>query len=261
MRAPVLPANRTGARPNPRLGLRYTLAGEVAGLTLDLIMATARWRISGAEHHHALVAAHRPFILAFWHGRLLPLGHLHRGGGHSMMISRSRDGEYGSALARHWGQVPVRGSSSRAGGVALAEMIAHLEAGHSLAFTPDGPRGPSERMKPGPVVAAQRTGAPILPFSAGASRSWRLHSWDRLLVPQPFARIAVCYGEPFWVRPQDDPEERQAALETELLRLTAMADRMAAGPEGGGFDDAGAELTRLPVGLPLPPRDEARWTP
>ncbi len=224
MRAPALPADLGGSRPNPRLGWRYTAAGELAGTILDAIMATARWRITGAEHHRACVDAGQPFILAFWHGRLLPLGYLHRGCGHGLMISRSKDGEYGSALARHWGQIPVRGSSSRGGALALAEMIAHLEAGHSVAFTPDGPRGPRERMKPGPIVAAQKTGAPILPFSCGASRAWYLNSWDRMLVPKPFARIHVCYGEPFLVGPGDDTGERERALEAELARLTAQAD-------------------------------------
>ncbi len=231
MRAPALPADLGGTRANPRLGWRYTLAGEIAGLTLDAIMATARWRISGAEHHRRFVESGQPFILAFWHGRLLPLGYLHRGCGHGLMISRSKDGEYGSALARHWGIVPVRGSSSRGGPLALAEMIEHLQAGHSVAFTPDGPRGPRERMKAGPIVAARRTGVPVLPFSCGASRSWRLRSWDRMLVPKPGARIAVCYGEPFWVRDEDDLEERQAALETELMRLTALADEAAGAVE------------------------------
>jgi hypothetical protein len=234
MRALPLPADLGGTRANPRLGLRYTLTGELAGVTLDAIMATARWRIAGAEHHRALVDARQRFILAFWHGRLLPLGYLHRGCGHGLMISRSKDGEYGSALARHWGQIPVRGSTSRGGALALAEMVDHLGAGHSVAFTPDGPRGPRERMKPGPIAAAQKTGAPILPFSCGASRAWYLHSWDRMLVPKPFARIAVCYGPPFYVRPADDPEQKRCALEDELRRLTALAEAEAGstGPDG-----------------------------
>ncbi len=234
MRAAHLPADRDRSRPNPRPGLRYTVAGEIAGYLLDAIMATVRWDIAGAEPYEGFVEAGKPTILTFWHGRLLALGYLHRGCGHSMMISRSRDGEYGSALARHWGQVPVRGSSSRYGGIALAEMVAHVEGGHSLALTPDGPRGPRERMKPGPIVAAQRTGAPIVPVTAGASRAWRLHSWDRMLVPKPFALVRVRYGAPFWVRPHDNLLDRQQALEDELRRLTAEADDGARRPAAGG---------------------------
>lgn len=246
MRAPVLEANRRGKdRSDPPLGLRYTLAGETAGLILDAILATCRWDIQGKEHHRNLVDAGQAFILAFWHGRLLPLGYLHRGGGHSMMISRSKDGEYGSGLARHWGQVPVRGSSSRGGGEALVEMLAHAEAGHSLAFTPDGPRGPRWVLKEGVVVAAQRSGLPILPMSAGASRGWYTGGWDRMLVPKPFSVVRVRYAAPFRVGPDEDLESVRVRLEATLGVLTALADgRDPADPEYRPGASAGAPSGR-----------------
>lgn len=224
MRAPPLPGNRGGQDRRYRLGLKYALVGEAAGYVIDAILATVRWDVVGAEHHRRLVAAGQPFVLAFWHGRLLPLGYLHRGGGHRMMISLSKDGTYGSALARHWGQVPVRGSTSRRGATALAEMIDLAQAGRSLAFTPDGPRGPRFVVQPGAIVAAQRTGLPILPMSAGATRGWYLHSWDRMLVPKPFALVRVRYGEAYHVDPAEPVERACLALEHELQRLTAMAD-------------------------------------
>ena len=216
-------------------------------LYIRIVHATSRWTTDGADVPRRLRAEGKPFILAFWHGRLLPLGHLHRGCGHGLMISRSKDGEYGSALARHWGQIPVRGSTSRGGALALAEMVEHLEAGHSVAFTPDGPRGPRELMKPGPIVAAQKTGAPILPFSCGASRAWYLHSWDRMLVPKPLARIAVCYGQPFYVRPGDDPEQKRCALEDELRRLTSQAEAEAGSTGPDGVTDPRAEIAGDPA--------------
>ncbi len=241
MRAPPLPGNRGGEDRRYRLGLQYALAGETAGYLLDAILATVRWDVVGAEHHRALVHAGQAFVLAFWHGRLLPLGYLHRGGGHRMMISLSKDGTYGSALARHWGQVPVRGSTSRGGAAALAEMIELAQAGRSLAFTPDGPRGPRFVVQPGIIVAAQRTGLPILPMSAGAPRGWYLPSWDRMLVPKPFALVRVRYGEPYRVDPGEPVESARLTLERELHRLTALAD-------GRGPDSPrtpGAEATRL----------------
>ncbi|HEX9107284.1 MAG TPA: lysophospholipid acyltransferase family protein [Longimicrobiales bacterium] len=224
MRAPRFRGNRGGEDRRYVLGAKFSLTGALAGHILDSILVTCRWDIAGAEHHRRLVEDNQPFILAFWHGRLLPLGYLHRGGGHRMMISLSKDGQYGSALARHWGQVPVRGSSSRRGALALGEMVQAAQAGRTLAFTPDGPRGPRFVVKEGVVVAAQRTGLPILPMSAGASRGWYTRGWDRMLVPKPFSRIRVRYGAPMLVRPDDDLEAARWALESELHRLTALAD-------------------------------------
>ncbi len=232
MRAPPFRGTRGGEDRLYRLGTRYSLAGELAGYLLDSILVTCRWDIVGAEQHARLVEARQPFVLAFWHGRLLPLGYLHRGGGHRMMISLSKDGQYGSALARHWGQVPVRGSSSRRGALALGEMITAAQAGRTLAFTPDGPRGPRFVAKDGVVVAAQRTGMPILPMSAGATRGWYTHGWDRMLVPKPFSLIRVRYGEPMRIGPDDDVEAARVVLEAELQRLTALAD---------GHDPLGAQ--------------------
>ena len=245
MRAPMPPGNMARV-PLPHLGLKYVLAGELAGYILDSILLSVRWDIRGEEHLRALNAAGQPFILAFWHGRLLPLGYLHRGRRHSMMISRSRDGEYGSALARHWGQVPVRGSSSRGGALALAEMLDIAAARRTLAFTPDGPRGPRFRLKSGVVVAAQKTRLPILPFSAGATRGWTLRSWDRMLVPKPFSLVRVRYGEPMIVAAGADVEAKRRELEAELRRLTALAD--------GATEAEAARVAREAV---LPPPDEA----
>ena len=237
MRAPPFPANRGGGDRRYRLGVGYTLVGELGGYILDAILATVRWEVVGGEHHRRLVEAGQPYVLTVWHGRLLFIGHLHRGGGHRLMISLSKDGAYGSALARHWGQVPVRGSSSRRGGPALAEMIACGQAGRALAFTPDGPRGPRGVLKPGPILTAQRTGLPILPVSAGATRGWTFNSWDRMLVPKPFSRVRVCYGEPYRVDPDEDVETARLALENELHRLTALADGVA--PAARTADRAG----------------------
>jgi lysophospholipid acyltransferase (LPLAT)-like uncharacterized protein len=217
-------------RPDPGPGLRYTLAGEAAGLITDAIHASATWEIEAEQPLRELEAAGRPVIFALWHGRLLPLAYLHRRGRYSMLISRSKDGAYGSGLARHWGFVPVRGSSSRGGGTALRELVEHARAGYSLVFTPDGPRGPREVVKPGVVLAAMHSGAPIVPLTAGAASAWWIEGWDRFLVPRPFTRIRVRYGSPLHVAAGDDIEACCRWLTEELKRITALVDESAPGP-------------------------------
>ncbi|MFL5490184.1 MAG: hypothetical protein ACJ8AV_02140, partial [Gemmatimonadales bacterium] len=77
-------------------------------------------------------------------------------------------------------------------------------AGRSVAFTPDGPRGPRRELKPGVIAAAQRGNAIVIPVHAESDRVWRLHSWDRFMIPRPFARVRVTYGVPFEVEQGDD---------------------------------------------------------
>jgi len=213
-----------------RRGLRYRIASGVGKVALDSLLATARYEVFGAEHPRQFTAHGQPVIYVLWHGRLLPLAHLHRGEGIAALISRSADGEYLARLLERWGFVPVRGSSSRGGSTGLRELVRQARAGRCLAITPDGPRGPRQRLKEGVLVAGQLTGLPLIPATASASRAWWVGGWDRFLIPRAFARVKVAYGPPVHV-PRDAGEQELAALrsalEDELNRLTAEVDVLA----------------------------------
>ena len=213
-----------------RRGLRYRVASAAGRVVLDSLLATARFEVSGAEHHRQFTARGQPVIYVLWHGRLLPLTYLHRGQGIAALISRSADGEYIAQLVERWGYITVRGSSSRGGGAALRELVRQARAGRCLAITPDGPRGPRQQLKDGVLVAGQLTGLPLIPTTASANRAWWVEGWDRFLVPRAFARVRVAYGPPVRV-PRDAGEQELAALrgslEVELNRLTAEVDALA----------------------------------
>jgi lysophospholipid acyltransferase (LPLAT)-like uncharacterized protein len=145
-----------------------------------------------------------PFIFVLWHSRILPLLALHKREGLVLLISRHRDGEYLSDLAESWGYRSVRGSTQRGGDVGLLGIVRALEGGAIVAMTPDGPRGPAERVQPGAVAAAQHAGVPIIAAGARPSAAWYLHSWDRMCIPKPFAAIDVRYGAPVRVEPGKD---------------------------------------------------------
>ncbi|HEX7050079.1 MAG TPA: lysophospholipid acyltransferase family protein [Longimicrobiales bacterium] len=210
-----------------RDGLRLALASHSGRLVLDALFATARFEVQGAEYQRRRREAGAPVIYVLWHGRLLPPAYLHRGQGVVTLISRSRDGEVLARLVQRWGYLTVRGSSTRGGGTALRELVRHARAGRSLCITPDGPRGPRQKLKPGVLQAARMTGLPIVPVAAGADRAWWFGGWDRFLVPRPFARIRVVYGAPHEVPRDADAGElarRGRALEAELDRLVREAD-------------------------------------
>ena len=163
-----------------------------------------------------LWAARVPVIYATWHGRLLLLPWLYGWRGAHALTSRSRDGEIVSRWIRRFGLVPVRGSSSRGGADALRELTRAVRAGREVVVVPDGPRGPREVLKPGVIVLARLSGAPIVPMAVGASREWRLRSWDEFRIPRPFARCVVRFGEPIRVsRTADRAAEEAARKEVE----------------------------------------------
>jgi lysophospholipid acyltransferase (LPLAT)-like uncharacterized protein len=189
-------------------------------------MTTTRIRTEGDEHYQQFRRQKQPIVFTLWHGRLLACTYHHRQQGVVTLVSHHRDGEYITRVVRRWGFTAVRGSSSRGGLDALRELIQQVRAGRDLAITPDGPRGPFERMKPGPVLIAQRTGAPIVPVVSGASAAWYFGGWDRFLIPHPFATLRIAYGEPLFVPRRAGQAEIQEAIEEVERRLQVLKARV-----------------------------------
>jgi lysophospholipid acyltransferase (LPLAT)-like uncharacterized protein len=196
--------------------------------------ASLRVREFRAPALDALWRTGRPVIYAVWHGRILMLPYLYgrRRRVHAL-TSRSRDGEILSRFVQGFGIRVVRGSSSRGGAralLALARLV--REEGAEILVVPDGPRGPRHVAQAGAVLLAKVTGAPLVPVGFGATPSTILRSWDAFLVPHPFARAAVVFGNPIAVPPDADRdlvESKRRDLEAALLRITAAADRAAGG--------------------------------
>jgi lysophospholipid acyltransferase (LPLAT)-like uncharacterized protein len=193
----------------------------VGGVAFRALAATWRYRIVGGESIETLRKRKIPFIFSLWHGEFLPLIWHHRDEGVAILVSEHRDGEMIARIAESIGYRLIRGSSTRGGDRALLTLVKELRAGSEVAVTPDGPKGPHHTYAPGALIAAQRSGAPILPIVAHADRAWHLSSWDSFMIPKPFARITVAYGPPTPVLAKNS---RQAAAEAsafqELMRKT-----------------------------------------
>lgn len=175
-----------------------SVAAAVAGVTAAALASTWRWRRlddGGAPRPVRPPLALEPAVYALWHEHLLPLAFAHRHSGAVALVSEHRDGEILVRVLRRLGLGAARGSSTRGGSRGLREMVRAGREGRPVAFTPDGPRGPARRCKPGVVRAAAETGLPVVPLGAAASSGRRLDSWDRFLVPSPFSRIYLSRGE------------------------------------------------------------------
>jgi lysophospholipid acyltransferase (LPLAT)-like uncharacterized protein len=177
------------------IDLRRTRLTTPGGAALIRALAST-WRYRRIAEDTAVLPGaidKRPRIYAFWHSQMLPLLTLHRDLGVAVLISAHRDGELIARAAERFGFRTVRGSTSRGAAAALRGLERALADGYSVAVTPDGPRGPAEEFAPGVLIAAQRTGAPIVLTAAAPSRAWRLSTWDQFVIPKPFARIVVAY--------------------------------------------------------------------
>lgn len=167
-------------------------------------------------------------VLGVWHNNILFfidfLGKLWI----ATMISKSRDGDKITQIARPFGIRPVRGSTSRDALTAIRASVRVLRERH-LAITPDGPRGPRYVVQAGIVGVAQLSGAPVVPIAWTASRYWEFGTWDRIKLPKPFATVYVFVGDPIRVARDADVEATRAEIERAMRDLVRHADRFAGG--------------------------------
>jgi lysophospholipid acyltransferase (LPLAT)-like uncharacterized protein len=220
--------------------LKATLIAAISYPLIALLCRTYRWRIDGEAHYDRVTASGRQPILALWHGRILAGLHHFRNRGIVVMTSRNFDGEWIAHILHRFGFATARGSTSRGGARALAQMRRDLLAGRPAAFTVDGPRGPARVVQRGVAFLAGSTGHPILPYHVESNRHWTLGSWDRTQIPKPFAQVALAIGEPLEVPGTDDEvvERFTVRVEESLRRLEERARQMLDGPQRHGDEEA-----------------------
>jgi lysophospholipid acyltransferase (LPLAT)-like uncharacterized protein len=220
-----------------RRAINRTVAPLVVAL-IKLAWASYRFQVHDEEPVRRLLGEGRPLILTFWHDSIFAMGwYLQRLGGLgarvTYLVSPSRDGDLAVQVLSVMGAGAVRGSATRSGVKAMHGLYRAIVREHgSPVVLPDGPHGPRHHCKPGSLLLAQMSGAQVLPMACAASRSWRLRTWDRLLVPLPFARVAVTLGEPYSVPKgiaSEELERQRLELEARLQELAAEARRRASG--------------------------------
>jgi lysophospholipid acyltransferase (LPLAT)-like uncharacterized protein len=203
-------------------------AARAGALLLRALFLTLRLRVRDEGNFLADPPPH-PVIYAFWHNRILAITaaflrvYPARRRGVLVLTSASRDGMWLGELAARLGMGSVRGSSSRRGAAALRELLGCVAAGHDIAITPDGPRGPQYELDPGLVYLAQKAGIPVVPCHARFHGAWRLKTWDRFVIPAPFSRLEVTLGAPLRVPATagaDDFESERRKIES-VLRARA----------------------------------------
>ena len=204
--------------------------GLLAAGYIWLVYRTSRWQVVNGEAPHELMKAGKPFILAFWHGRLLmmPIS-VQKKTKVNVMISHHGDGEIIARAIGHWGQDSVRGSASKGASAAVKQMLQALKRGEVAVITPDGPRGPRMRAQDGVVRLAALSGIPVYPVSYSTTRGKILGSWDRFLVAAPFSRGVIVWGDGIHV-PRHDAggayQNARDAIETSLIDITQQADAL-----------------------------------
>ena len=204
--------------------LKQRILIRLADLTFFILIrilgGLTRFEVRGAENLADIEAAGKLPVLSLWHDRVFLGTYFLRNRGLVVMTSKSFDGEYIARFIKRFGFGAIRGSSSRGSVSALTGMVRSMRAGHPMAITVDGPRGPRYEAKPGPVILAKMTGNPILPFVLEPYRYWKVSSWDKMQIPMPFTKALAIYGEPIYV----DKDANRAEIDRKREELQRSLD-------------------------------------
>lgn len=207
--------------------------GGLAAWVVRLIGSSLHWEIHGREHWNAARATEKALVYTFWHSEIFAATWFWRKRGIVVMSGYNFDARLTARVIGKHGYQIARGSASRGAAQALVGMVRAIRRGRDTAFTIDGPRGPRHVAKPGAVMLAKATGAPILCFHIRPARAWVFtKSWDRTEIPRPFCRIATFIAPAITVsRDADDAEQgrKLAEVQAALDDLVRQGDEWAKG--------------------------------
>ena len=216
-----------------RPGVQSTLGWSVAQY-MRLVKRTTKWDIRHADRVSHILGSGDGVIALTWHSRFMMLTAAWKAKELDpyVMISRSRDGAVVAATCKALGLKTLRGSArksgkAKGGDAAAAGALTAIRSGGCVVITPDGPRGPRQRLGDGPLRLARATGAPIMPCTFSVARRKQFNSWDRFVLPKPFGKGLILWGTPVSVPGETSDEDLDAIrlrIETEMNALLSEAD-------------------------------------
>ncbi len=197
--------------------MRKGIVASIIPLVFRLLISAIgfTWR----DRHFVHTQLNDGYIYTLWHRYIIPLTYLYRKKNIGIVISQSSDGELINRVVQKLGFAPVRGSSSRGGGAALRQIVKRLRKGDVMAITPDGPRGPIYKADKGVAYASLVSGKAVVPVYVCARPAILLKTWDRMLIPLPFARVEVHIEEPIFPEQDEDVDRYLKRIERRLQEL------------------------------------------
>lgn len=210
--------------------LYHSVLPYVGLFLVRLLSSTYRLRLVDLQNEGSCIERDGSIIYASWHQRFFPgVTFFATRKPIAILISRSRDGEFASRIVDILGWRAVRGSSSKGGSEGLQQLKELSRKGYKIGHIVDGPKGPFGEIKPGLLRIAQVSGMAIVPTITSSEKRWSFRSWDRFMVPKPFSRVLIRFGEPIYVPSdlnEDTFEEKRLLIGQRMRELYEDTDRI-----------------------------------
>ena len=191
----------------------------VSALYIKLVSITSIILEKNIESPEFYWKNNKPFILAFWHNQLMMISYCWKTNSKiNILASGHSDGRFGAILGKYFNLNNIPTSSNKKP-ITLKPIFKILKNSNCIGITPDGPRGPSQKVSEGIIKISKTAQVPIIPIGFASSKFKQLKSWDSFLVTKPFAKCAFVWGNSITI-PKDcsdkEVEEFKIILENEI---------------------------------------------
>ena len=202
--------------------------GWLIAFYIKVCFNTSLWYLKNENEILSMLKNKKKIIVIFWHNRLLMASFCwNYENNFRMLISGHRDGQIISNAVSHLGIGTIQGSSSKNKMSSLKEILKSLKDSNVVGITPDGPRGPREKIKDGIVSLIRKTDATVIPLSYSAKFKIQVNSWDKFIFVTPFNKFVAVWGNAVKYNKNKKPEENLKVIENELKRVTKLSENLA----------------------------------
>ena len=211
---------------------------------VGLIYLSCRKTIIGQKHANTLQNIKDTFIITIWHRSLLLAPKtLLKSKSYASLSSNHSDGKIALIYAKLTGVTPIQGSGTgtaskkpvkdKKGAAALRKILRYLGNNKSVWLTADMPPGPAFECGRGIIAIARLSQKPILATAIRTKNEIIIEkAWDKFIIPKPFGKMVIAYGEPLWVPRDADKAKLEACrlqLEKNLNELNEKAENLLKG--------------------------------
>ncbi len=201
--------------------------GWIIAFYIKVCFNTSLWYLKNDEVITSILKKNKKLIVIFWHNRLLMAPYCwNYNKPFKMLISSHRDGKIISNAVAHLGIETIKGSSNKNKMSSVKEILINLNMNNVVGITPDGPRGPNEKMKEGIVSLLKKTNATVIPLSYSAKFNFKLNSWDKFIFVTPFNKFVAVWGNAIEYNNKKKIEENLKIIQNELNRVTKLSENL-----------------------------------
>ena len=184
--------------------LIQNILGLIASIYIYIVSITSNINYENSSIPEHYWKNNKSFILAFWHNQLMMISFSWKAKKKlNILASGHSDGRFGSIIGSYFKLKNIP-KSSKNSSIALKNIFKLIKKNEYIGITPDGPRGPNQKVSSGIIKLASLLQIPIIACGFWSSKNFQLKSWDKFLITLPFSKCYFFWSDPIYIERKID---------------------------------------------------------